>query len=138
MSPRLPRGVGTKMRGNAARLSSSRPAPSPEGDIAWAKSASMADSAQPGFVREIELSGHILDSGVFGRVLEVIMDNEHAHYTIDNFVVGRTETEPSTARLRIEAEDAATLEALLDQLRDIGAFVPDDVDAETEPAPQNG
>src|SRR5579862_7895215 len=98
----------------------------------------MASSSQPGFVREIELSGHILDSGVFGRVLEVIMDNEHAHYTIDNFIVGRTETEQSTARLRIEADDAETLETLLDQLRDIGAFVPDDVDAETEPCPQDG
>ncbi|MBC5809535.1 MAG: TIGR00300 family protein [Candidatus Eremiobacteraeota bacterium] len=90
------------------------------------------------FVREIELRGHILDSGVFGRVLEVIMDNDRARYTIDDFVVGRTESEPSTARLRIEADTAVALEELLDALRDIGAVVPDDTDAVTEPAPKDG
>ncbi len=89
-------------------------------------------------MREIELRGHILDSGVFGRVLEVIMDNDRARYTIDDFVVGRTESEPSTARLRIEADTAVALEELLDALRDIGAVVPDDTDAVTEPAPKDG
>ena len=95
-------------------------------------------NGQGAFVREIELRGHILDSGVFGRVLELIMDNEFARYTIDNFSVGKTATESSTARLRIEAESAAALEDLLDKLRDIGAFVADDTDALTEPAPQSG
>jgi lysine-ketoglutarate reductase/saccharopine dehydrogenase-like protein (TIGR00300 family) len=90
------------------------------------------------FVREIELRGHILDSGVFGRVLEVIMDNEFANYTIDNFVVGKTATEPSTARLRIESASAERLQELVDKLRDIGAVVADDTDAETELAPRDG
>jgi len=90
------------------------------------------------YVREIELRGHILDSGVFGRVLELIMDQEHARYTIDNFAVGKTATEPSTARLRIEAETPEALEELLDKLRDIGAFVADDTDVITEPAPRDG
>jgi lysine-ketoglutarate reductase/saccharopine dehydrogenase-like protein (TIGR00300 family) len=101
----------------------------------------MADSSRNGateFVREIELSGHILDSGVFGRVLEIIMDNEFARYTIDNFSVGKTATEPSTARLRIEADTGEHLDDLLDKLRDIGAAVADDSDAVTEPAPADG
>jgi lysine-ketoglutarate reductase/saccharopine dehydrogenase-like protein (TIGR00300 family) len=101
----------------------------------------MSDSARNGatqFVREIELSGHILDSGVFGRVLEIIMDNEFARYTIDNFAVGKTATEPSTARLRIEADTGEHLDDLLDKLRDIGAVVADDTDAVTTPAPANG
>jgi lysine-ketoglutarate reductase/saccharopine dehydrogenase-like protein (TIGR00300 family) len=89
-------------------------------------------------VREIELRGHILDSGVFGRVLELIMDQDHARYTIDNFSVGKTATDPSTAQLRIEAETQTVLEELLDKLRDIGAFVADDTDAITEPAPRDG
>jgi len=91
-----------------------------------------------GFVREIELRGHILDSGVFGRVLELIMDHDQARYTIDNFNVGKTATEPSTARLRIEAENAEALEDLLDKLRDIGAIVADDTDAVSRPAPRDG
>ncbi len=93
--------------------------------------------ARPCF-REIELRGHILDSGVFGRVLEIIMDNEFARYTIDNFAVGKTATEPSTARLRIEADTDEHLDDLLDKLRDIGAIVADDTDAITEPCPRDG
>ncbi len=95
-------------------------------------------NGQGAFVREIELRGHILDSGVFGRVLELIMDNEFARYTIDNFSVGKTATESSTARLRIEAESAAALEDLLDKLRDIGAVVAGDSDAVMEAAPGDG
>ena len=98
----------------------------------------MSEPGVKAFVREIELRGHILDSGVFGRVLELIMDHEDARYTIDNFSVGKTATEPSTARLRIEAETAAALEDLLDKLRDIGAVVADDTDAVVEPAPRDG
>ena len=90
------------------------------------------------YVREIELRGHILDSGVFGRVLELIMDQEQARYTIDNFAVGKTASEPSTARLRIEAQTAAALQDLLDKLRDIGAVVADDTDAQTGAAPRDG
>ncbi len=73
-------------------------------------------------VREIELRGHIVDSGVFGRVLELIMDHEQARYTIDDFNVEKNATKPSSAQLRSEAESAAALEDLLDELRDIGAI----------------
>ncbi len=90
------------------------------------------------FVREIELRGHIVDSGLFGRVLELIMDNEHAQYTIDNFVIGKTATEDSTARLTIVADAEEHLEDLVDKLRDIGALVADDTDALTEAAPADG
>ncbi|GAC1395357.1 MAG: TIGR00300 family protein [Vulcanimicrobiaceae bacterium] len=90
------------------------------------------------FVREIELRGHIIDSGLFGRVLELIMDNEFARYTIDNFDVGKTATELSSARLHIEADTDEHLDALLDKLREIGASVADDTDAITEAAPRDG
>jgi lysine-ketoglutarate reductase/saccharopine dehydrogenase-like protein (TIGR00300 family) len=89
-------------------------------------------------VREIELTGHILDSGLFGRVLEIIMDNEFARYTIDNFAVGRTADEASAARLRIEADTEEHLQELLDKLRDVGALIADDTDAVLEAAPASG
>ncbi len=100
----------------------------------------MSDGTQGsgGYVREIELLGHILDSGVFGHVLAIIMDNEYARYTIDNFVIGKTAGEPSSARLTIEADSGEHLEELLDKLRDIGAFVAGDTDVRTEPAPRDG
>jgi len=98
----------------------------------------MQGEHRPELVREIELRGHIIDSGLFERVLELIMDDEHARYTIDNFAIGKTATEPSTARLRVEAETAADLANLLDKLRDIGAIVADDTDALTAAAPRDG
>ncbi len=88
--------------------------------------------------REIVLEGHILDSGVFGRVLEVIMDNEHARYRIDDFEIGQTIDQPSRARLTIEADTEDVLEELLDELRNIGATIVDDNDARTELAPADG
>jgi lysine-ketoglutarate reductase/saccharopine dehydrogenase-like protein (TIGR00300 family) len=66
------------------------------------------------------------------------MDNEFARYTIDNFAVGKTATDPSTARLRIEADTGEHLDDLLDKLRDIGAVVADDTDAVTIAAPADG
>jgi lysine-ketoglutarate reductase/saccharopine dehydrogenase-like protein (TIGR00300 family) len=99
----------------------------------------MTNGARGGaFVREIELRGHIVDSGLFGRVLEIIMDNEHAQYTIDNFIIGKTATEASTARLTIVADSSGHLEELVDKLRDVGALVADDSDARTEAAPADG
>jgi lysine-ketoglutarate reductase/saccharopine dehydrogenase-like protein (TIGR00300 family) len=88
--------------------------------------------------REILLEGHILDSGLFGRVLELIMDNEHARYRIEDFEIGQTIDRPSRAKLTIEADSSDELEELLEGLRDVGATIVDDTDAKTEPAPRNG
>jgi lysine-ketoglutarate reductase/saccharopine dehydrogenase-like protein (TIGR00300 family) len=88
--------------------------------------------------REIVLEGHIIDSGLFNRVLETIMDNEHVRYRIENFEVGRTIEDPSRAFLIVEAESQAELDGILDDLRDIGVMIVDDRDARTEPAPGDG
>jgi lysine-ketoglutarate reductase/saccharopine dehydrogenase-like protein (TIGR00300 family) len=86
----------------------------------------------------IELRGHIIDSGIFSRILGVLTDDERARYTIDEFHVGTQKDEPTYARLSVEGQDAAHLEDLLDKLRELGASVVADVDAATEPAPRDG
>ncbi|HXP92272.1 MAG TPA: TIGR00300 family protein [Candidatus Binatia bacterium] len=90
------------------------------------------------FARVIELRGHIIDSGIFSRVLGVLTDDERARYTIDEFHVGTQKDEPSYARLTVEGQDAAHLEDLLDKLRELGAAVVADVDASLERAPRDG
>src|SRR5271166_3383711 len=67
------------------------------------------------FSKEIVLEGHIIDSGLFGRVLELLTDNEHARYRIDDFVIGQAVDNPSTARLTIEAETPSELDELIEQ-----------------------
>jgi len=89
-------------------------------------------------VRLIELRGHILDSGIFARVLSLLTDYEQTWYYIEEFETGQTKNDVSYARLRILADDAAIMRELLDRLRDVGATVLTDHDVSTEPAPADG
>jgi lysine-ketoglutarate reductase/saccharopine dehydrogenase-like protein (TIGR00300 family) len=95
-------------------------------------------SPSPTVVRRIELRGHILDSGIFNRVLGILTDHERAAYVIEEFDSGRTKTDPSYARLAIEADAADYLDELIDKLRESGAEVVDEGDALMEPAPADG
>jgi lysine-ketoglutarate reductase/saccharopine dehydrogenase-like protein (TIGR00300 family) len=89
-------------------------------------------------VRLIELRGHILDSGIFSRVLGILTDYEQTSYRIEEFDTGQTKNDASYARLRIEAHEVAVMREVLDKLRDVGATVLTDHDATTEPAPADG
>jgi lysine-ketoglutarate reductase/saccharopine dehydrogenase-like protein (TIGR00300 family) len=95
-------------------------------------------SPSPAAVRRIELRGHILDSGIFNRVLGILTDYERTQYVIEEFDSGQTKTDPSYARLRIEADEAPYLDEVLEKLREVGAEVLDEGDAVTEPAPRDG
>lgn len=97
-------------------------------------------SPSPAAVRRIQLRGHILDSGIFNRVLGTLTDYERTQYVIEEFDSGQTKTDPSYARLRIEVEDGdeAYLGEVVDKLREAGAEVLDEGDAVTEPAPRDG
>jgi len=96
-------------------------------------------SPPPAFVRRIELRGHIIDSGIFNRVLGILTDDERTAYVIEEFESGQTKTEASYARLRVEAYDAAHLDEVVEKLqRETGAEVMEEGDAAIEPAPSDG
>ncbi len=96
-------------------------------------------SPSPAGVRRIELRGHIIDSGIFNRVLGILTDDELTAYVIEEFESGQTKTEASYARLRIEASDPAHLDEVLEKLqRETGAVVLEEGDVATEPAPGDG
>jgi lysine-ketoglutarate reductase/saccharopine dehydrogenase-like protein (TIGR00300 family) len=88
--------------------------------------------------RVIELRGHILDSGIFSRVLGILTDYEQTSYIIEEFDIGQTKDAASYARVSIEARDASVMGEVLDKLRDVGVTVLTDHDAATEPAPADG
>ncbi|MFN2459967.1 MAG: TIGR00300 family protein [Candidatus Velthaea sp.] len=100
--------------------------------------ASDSAHAPQTIVRLIELRGHILDSGIFSRVLGILTDDEATAYVIEELDSGQTKVDPSYARLRIEAHDPAHMEDILDKLRAAGATVLSDHDAATEAAPADG
>jgi lysine-ketoglutarate reductase/saccharopine dehydrogenase-like protein (TIGR00300 family) len=100
----------------------------------------VTDSAQAPqtIVRLIELRGHIIDSGIFSRVLGILTDHEETSYFIEEFDVGQTKNQVSYARLRIHADSSVVMIEVLDELRAVGATVLADPDAATEPAPADG
>ncbi len=70
--------------------------------------------------REIELSGHIIDSGIMTQVFDRIMDLR-GNFEILVFDVGKKKTDPSYARLRVSAVSEAQLQLILSELHRYGA-----------------
>ena len=68
----------------------------------------------------ITLEGHIIDSDVLRRVMGKIVA-EGASFEIEEFRVGRTNEEPSFARLAVSAADPLQLDRLLEALSYLGA-----------------
>jgi len=77
---------------------------------------------------EIELKGHIIDSLILPRVLDIIMDLE-GNFQIMQLDVGKTKTDESYARILVEGP-----QELFDELERLGALLPRE-EIKTEPAP---
>lgn len=78
----------------------------------------------------IELSGHIIDSWTLPRAWDVIMDRG-GNFTVEQMRIGIHKTEPSYARLKVEAPDDHTLELILTELQQFGAALVDGENAQT-------
>ena len=64
--------------------------------------------------QEIELQGHIIDSGIMTQLFDRIMDMG-GNFEILVFDVGKKKTDPSYARLRIVAQDKEKLRSILSE-----------------------
>ncbi|MFC7362885.1 ornithine cyclodeaminase family domain [Nocardioides astragali] len=67
----------------------------------------------------VEVTGHLMDSGILSRILDDIR-HYGADYAIDELDVGHEADDPSSARITIEAEDAESLQRLLMRLQTRG------------------
>ncbi|HEX6480377.1 MAG TPA: TIGR00300 family protein [Ktedonobacteraceae bacterium] len=85
----------------------------------------------------IELSGHIIDSWTLPRAWDVIMDRG-GNFVVEEMRVGTSKTEPSYARLKVQAPDDETLELILSELQQFGAVLLHGNDALTTVVEQNG
>ncbi|GAA2100832.1 TIGR00300 family protein [Microlunatus panaciterrae] len=72
----------------------------------------------------VELSGHIIDSGVFSALLDDIHEYG-ADFTITRFEVGHHSGDPSWAQVRVSTETADDLQRLLMRLQTHGANLVD-------------
>jgi len=64
----------------------------------------------------VDLVGHIVDSLLLAKVLDLIIDSG-ADYRITSFELGRTNLDPSHAVIDIAMDDDVALDALLEQLQ---------------------
>ncbi len=86
--------------------------------------------------RTVELHGHIIDSGMMQRCFGLVMDMG-GNFEVETFDVGRRKDEESYCRMRVIADDEATLTSILHELHQNGANLSDPVDASLEPAPRD-
>ena len=84
--------------------------------------------------REVELEGHIIDSGMMGAVFSIVMEMG-GEFTVEAFDIGRRKDEESHARLLVEADDEATLQSIVHELHQNGANPADPTDVTLQPAP---
>jgi hypothetical protein len=84
--------------------------------------------------REVELEGHIIDSGMMQSCFGIIMDMGGS-FEVEEFEIGRQKTEESYARLLVEADDAEHLQSIMHELHQNGANPSDPRDATLQRAP---
>jgi lysine-ketoglutarate reductase/saccharopine dehydrogenase-like protein (TIGR00300 family) len=84
--------------------------------------------------RQVELEGHIIDSGMMQSCFGIIMDMGGS-FEVEEFRIGRHKTEESYARLLVEGDDPQHLQSIVHELHQNGANPSDPNDARLEPAP---
>jgi lysine-ketoglutarate reductase/saccharopine dehydrogenase-like protein (TIGR00300 family) len=89
-------------------------------------------------VREaVELRGHVIDSLILAKVLDLIVSSGCDYFGLE-VAVGHTSTDLSTATFEVGAPDEATMSALLEELHVHGVNRTDHGDAEVARAERDG
>jgi lysine-ketoglutarate reductase/saccharopine dehydrogenase-like protein (TIGR00300 family) len=86
---------------------------------------------------QVEVAGHIIDSLILAKLLDVVLD-AGADYRLVEVEIGKTNTDPSRARLEVSAADDAALASLLAELQVHGANRVSSTDAELVPCMVDG
>ena len=68
----------------------------------------------------ITLEGHLIDSDIMRRVFDRVVE-EGGEFEVQEFRVGRTNDEPSFARIEIRSADPHALDRILEAVRYLGA-----------------
>lgn len=86
---------------------------------------------------KVELSGHVLDSGMLSRTLDDILELG-GDYLIERFDVGKRPEDDSYARITITAPDEVTLQSITQRLQAHGVNLVDPGEAVIKPVEQDG
>jgi lysine-ketoglutarate reductase/saccharopine dehydrogenase-like protein (TIGR00300 family) len=85
--------------------------------------AAMLETSQvaPGYVEEVQIEGHIIDSLLLPKILDEILTHGGS-YVIKDIRIGQRQADPSFARIEVRAPNAEALDELLDVIHDHGAI----------------
>jgi arginine dihydrolase len=87
---------------------------------------------------DIQLKGHLLDSGLMSRLFDIITDGGGG-FRVDQFIVGQRNDLDSTARVRVTAPNEERLGLIVNTLQPLGAVaVTEHIDARMETVTQDG
>ncbi|MBV9307600.1 MAG: TIGR00300 family protein [Acidobacteriaceae bacterium] len=81
----------------------------------------------------VEAQGHLIDSHIMERIFDSVVEYG-GRFEVENFKIGRTNSEPSSLRLRVEAPSQEQMEHMMTQLLGLGCAPIDSGDAELKAA----
>ena len=85
----------------------------------------------------VTIKGHIIDSLIFAKVLDTILQFGGT-FDISKIEIGTRREDPTMAKISIQAESPALLERILQAIQPHGAVIEKIEDCITMVAPQNG
>lgn len=88
---------------------------------------------EPGFIEEVEVHGHIIDSLILPKILDRILQMG-GQFEIKECVIGARRVDPSHARIAVRADSSEALEEILGDLVEHGASPVSPEDARLQPA----
>ena len=81
----------------------------------------------------VEAQGHLIDSHIMEQIFDAVVETG-ARFEVQHFSIGRTNADPSSLRLRVEAPSQGQMERLMTVLLGLGCSAVDSADAELKPA----
>src|ERR1700704_2636606 len=81
------------------------------------------------FQEVVEAQGHLIDSHIMEQIFDQVVEFG-GRFEVEEFRVGRTNSEPSYLRMKVESADRARMEQLLQQLLGLGCALVDSGDAQ--------
>jgi lysine-ketoglutarate reductase/saccharopine dehydrogenase-like protein (TIGR00300 family) len=88
------------------------------------------------YSRDIELTGHIIDSLIIPKALDLIMDMG-GDFNIKEFQVGKRKKDISYSKIEVKGKNEEHLGEILDELSEIGALVVEIHKVELKPSPKD-
>src|SRR5215510_3353876 len=81
------------------------------------------------FSEVVEAEGHLIDSHIMENIFDKVVEY-NGRFEVEQFSIGRTNSEPSRLRLKVETPDSSSLERLLEQLLMLGCAPTDSSNAQ--------